>query len=123
MVSRTRSAAEHALQAVTPIWPNRQLTGHPTKTGIVDVKRAGCEWLGFHCHTGRARQSGKLIPRMWPGHKAMKALRSHMREQTERRGVRGTIAAMGAQLNLIMRGWRNYGRVGHATQQCQDLDR
>jgi RNA-directed DNA polymerase len=107
MVSRTRSEAEQALQAVTPILQKRKLTGHPTKTGIVDVKRAGCEFLGFPFHQGRARKSGKLIPRMWPGQNAMNAIRSHMREQTERRGLRGTIAAMVAPLTLILRGWRH----------------
>jgi hypothetical protein len=107
MVSRTRSEAEQALQAVTPIWQTLKRTGHPTQTGIVDVKRAGCECLGFHCHQGRARKSGKLIPLMWPGQNAMNAIRSPMREQTERRGVRGIIAAMVAPLTLLMRGWRH----------------
>ena len=123
LVSRTRSEAEQALQAVTPIVQKRKLTGHPTKTGIVDVKRAGCELLGCHFHKGRARKSGKLIPLMWPGQKAMKAIRSHIREQTERRGLRGTIAAMVATLNRIIRGWRHYFRVGHSTKKFQDLDR
>ena len=123
MVSRTRSEAEQALQAVTQILQKLKLTVHPTKTGIVDVKRAGCELLGFHCHKGSARKSGKRIPLMWPGQKAMKAIRSHMREQTERRGLRGTIAAMVAKLHLIIRGWRTYFRVGHSTKKFQDLDR
>ena len=123
IVSRTRSEAEQALQAVTQILQKLKLTVHPTKTGIVDVKRAGFEFLGFHFHKGRARKSGKLIPLMWPGQKAMKAIRSHIREQTERRGLRGTIAAMVAKLNLIIRGWRNYFRIGNSTKKFQDLDR
>jgi len=123
MVSHTRSEAEQALQAVTPILQTLKLTGHPTKTGIVDVKRAGCEVLGFHFHTGSARQSGKLIPLLWPGQNAMNAIRSHMREQTERRGWWGTRAAMVATLHLIIRGWRTYVRVGNSTTKVQDLDR
>jgi RNA-directed DNA polymerase len=122
-VSRTRSEAEQALQAVTPILQKLKLTGHPTKTGIVDVKRAGFGFLGFHFHKGRARTSGKLIPLMWPGQKAMKAIRSHIREQTERRGLRDTITAIVAKLNPIIRGWRNYFRVGNSTKKFQDLDR
>jgi RNA-directed DNA polymerase len=123
MVSRTRSEAEHARHAVTQILTKLKLTVHPTKTGIVDVKRAGCELLGCHCHKGSARTSGKLIPRRWPGQKAMKAIRSQIREQTARRGLRDTLAAMVATLNPIMRGWRHYCRVGHSTKQFQDLDR
>lgn len=123
IVSRTRSEAKQALQAVTQILQKLKLTVHPTKTGIVDVKCAGFEFLGFHFHKGRARKSGKLIPLMWPGQKAMQAIRSHIREQTERRGLRGTIAAMVAKLNLTIRGWRNYFRVGNSTKKFQDLDR
>jgi RNA-directed DNA polymerase len=123
IVSRTRSEAEQALQAVTQILQKLKLTVHPTKPGSVDVKRAGLACLGFPCHNGRARKAGKLIPLMWPGPKAMKAIRSHIREQTERRGLRGSIAAMVAQLNLIIRGGRTYCRVGNSTQKFQDLDR
>ena len=123
MVSRTRREAAHARPAVTPIVTQRTLTGHPTKTGIVDVTRAGGELLGCHCHQGSARTSGQRLPRRWPGPNAMHAIRSHMREPTARRGVRETMAAMEATRNPIIRGWRHYGRVGHATQPFQALDR
>ena len=123
LVCRTRGAAEQALQAVTQVLQQLTLTGHPTQTRIVDVKSAGCELLGCHVHQGRARTSGKLIPLMGPGQNAMNAIRRHMREQTERRGVRGTCTAIVATLNPIMRGWRTYVRVGHSTQKFQDLDR
>ena len=56
---------------------------------------------------------------MWPGQKAMKAIRRHMREQTERRGLRGTLTAIVATLNPIIRGWRNDFRVGHSTKKFQ----
>jgi RNA-directed DNA polymerase len=123
IVSRTRSEAEQALQAVTQILTKLKRTVHPTQTGIVDVKRAGCEFLGFHFHTGSARQSGQLIPLMWPGQKAMQALRGHIREQSERRGLRDPMAALGATRTPIIRGWRHDFRVGHSTKKCQDLDR
>jgi hypothetical protein len=123
LVSHTRSEAAQALPAVTPSWQQRHLTGPPTQPGIVDVKRAGFEWRGCHCHTGRARKAGKRIPRMWPGQTARQAIRSHLREQTERRGMRGPIAAMVATLHRIMRGWRTDGRLGHSTTKVQDLDR
>ena len=123
IVCRTRGAAEQALQAVTQVLQKLKLTVHPTKTRIVDVKSAGFEFLGFHFHKGRARTSGKLIPLMWPGQKAMKAIRRQIREQTERRGLRGTFTAIVAKLNPIIRGWRNDFRVGTSTKKFQDLDR
>jgi RNA-directed DNA polymerase len=123
IVCRTRGAAEQALQAVTQVLQKLKRTVQPTKTRLVDVKSAGCECLGFHFHKGRARTSGKLIPLMGPGQKAMQAIRRQIREQTERRGLRGTFTAIVAQLNPSIRGWRNYLRVGNSPKKFQDLDR
>ena len=123
IVCRTRRAAEQALYAVTQVLEKRKLTVHPTKTCIVDMQGTGFEFLGFHFHKGRARRSGKLIPLMWPGQKALQALRRRMREQTERRSVQETLTAIVAKLHPIIRGWRNYSRVGNATKKFQDLDR
>jgi hypothetical protein len=123
IVGRMRGAAKQALQAVTQVWQKLKRTGHPTKTRIVDGKRAGCEWLGCHGHQGRARTSGKRIPLIWPGQKAMKAIRRHMRAQTARRGLRGTCTAIVATLTPIIRRWRHDCRVGHSTQKFPDLDR
>ena len=100
-----------------------KLTVHPTKTRIVEVKSTGFEFLGFHFHKGRARRTGKLIPLMWPGQKAMQAIRSHIREQTERRGLKSTLKAIVAKLNPLIRGWRTYFREGNSTKKFQDLDR
>jgi len=123
IVCRTRAAAQRALEAVTRVLQKLTLTLHPTKTGSVDVKRAGFACLGVHCHQGSARQCGKRIPRMWPGPNARPAIRSRLREQTDRRGLPGSIAAMVATLNPIMRGWRHYCRVGNSTRKLQALDR
>jgi RNA-directed DNA polymerase len=71
VVCRTRSDAEQALHAVTQVVQRRKLTVHPTKTRIVDMKQTGVEFLRFHLHKGSARKSGKLVPLMWPGQKAI----------------------------------------------------
>ncbi len=123
IVCRTRGAAEHARPAVTPVVQKLKLTVPPTKTRRVDVQSAGCACLGFHVHQGRARTSGQLIPLRWPGQNAMQAIRRHRREQTERRGLRGTLTAIVATLTPIIRGWRHDFRVGHSTKKFQDLDR
>ena len=123
LVGRPRTAAAHALDAVTQVVQTLPRTGPPTKTRLVDVQSAGWECLGFHWPTGRARRSGKLFPRMWPGQKAMKAIRSPRREQPERRGLQETLPARVAPLTPILRGWRPSVRVGTSPQTFQDLDR
>jgi RNA-directed DNA polymerase len=123
MVCRTKTAAEHALQAVIQVLERLKRTLHSTKTRIVDLTQEGCELLGFHLQKVRARKSGRLMPLMWPGQKAMKAVRNQSRAETERRGLRGSMLAMVAKLHPSIRGWRNYCRIGHSTQKLQALDR
>jgi RNA-directed DNA polymerase len=123
VVCRTRAAAEQALQALAQVIGELKLQLHPMKTRIVDLKREGFEFLGFHLQKGRARRTGPLVPLMWPGQKAMKAVRSQIRAETERRGLRGAMAAMVAKLNPSIRGWRTYFRIGNSTKKFQALDR
>jgi RNA-directed DNA polymerase len=123
MVGRTQTAAEQALPAVIQVLERLKLTLHSTTTRIVDLTQEGFECLGFHVQKVRARKSGRLMPLMWPGQKAMKAVRNQIRAETERRGLRDSLLAMVAKLPPIIRGWRNDFRMGHSTQQFQALDR
>jgi hypothetical protein len=123
IVCSTRSEAERALQAIKEVLVGLKLKLHPTKSKIVEMKREGFEFLGFHFQKVKARKSGKLIPFTQPGQKAMKRVRSRMREETARKTLRFSIEAMVAKLNPIIRGWRNYFRVGNSTKKLQDLDR
>ncbi len=123
IVCRTRAAAQRTLEAVTQVLQKLKLTLHPTKTRIVEMQHEGFEFLGFHFKKVRARKSGRLVPLMWPGQKALKAVRSQIRSETLRRSLSGSLAALVAKLNPIIRGWRNDFRVGNSTQQVQALDR
>jgi RNA-directed DNA polymerase len=123
MVCRTQTVAEHARQAVIQVLERLTLRRHSTKTRLVDLTQEGCECLGCHVQQGRARKSGRLMPLMWPGPTAMKAVRHRIRAATERRGLRGSLLAMVAKLHPIIRGWRNDFRLGHSTQTFQALDR
>lgn len=57
-----------------------------------------------------------------PGQKAMQALRSRMRKQTERHGLQEPLTGIVAQRHPIIRGWRTSFRGGNATKKFQDLD-
>ena len=123
VVCRTRTAAAPALPALALVIGTRQLQRHPTKTRLVDVTREGFELLGFHVQQGRARRTGPLVPWMWPGQKAMKAVRRQIRADTARRGLRGAMAAMVAKRTPIIRGWRTDVRLGNSTTKFQGPDR
>jgi RNA-directed DNA polymerase len=119
IVCRTRAAAQRALEAVTQVLQKLKLTLHSTKTRIVERLHEGFEVLGFHFKKVKARKSGRLVPLMWPSQKALKAVRTWIRGETRRRSLSGSLAAMVAKLNPIIRGWRTYCYVGNSTRRCR----
>lgn len=100
-----------------------KLTLHSTKTRSVELLHEGLEFLGCHFKTVKARKSGRLVPLMWPSQNALKAVRTRIRGETLRRSLSGSLAAMVAKLNPIIRGWRTCFCVGNATKKLQALDR
>jgi len=123
MVCRTKMAAEHARHAGIPVLERCKLTRPSTTTRRVDLAQDGCACLGCHRQPVRARKSGRCMPLLWPGQQAMQAVRQQIRAAPERRGLRGAMLAMGAQLHPISRGWRHSCRMGHSIQTFQALDR
>jgi RNA-directed DNA polymerase len=123
IVCRTKRDAERALQVVRQIMARLKLTLHPTKTHIVDMGREGFDFLGFHFHKLKSRKSGKLLPYVWPSQKAMKAIRSKVRQITTRKRLSNPLEEVVKYLNRVIRGWRKYFRIGNSTKKFQDLDR
>lgn len=123
IICRSKQDAETALQMVKQIMGILKLTLHPTKTRIVDMGRDGFDFLGFHFHKKRARKSGKLLPYIWPAPKAMKAIRSKIHFITERMRLSNPLSEVIKFLNRVIRGWRNYFRLGNSTLKFQQLDR
>ena len=123
IVCRGKVDAEQAMGVVRQIMTKLKLQLHPTKTKLVNLKQEGFEFLGFHFRKVISRKSGKLVPLMWPGKKAMKAVRNRIRERTDRSALGRPMAEIVAQLNPIIRGWRNYFVVGHSMRHLRTLDR
>ena len=123
IVCRTRQEAETALQTVKQIMAILILTLHPTKTRVVDMGQDGFDFLGFHFHKKKSMKSSKLLPYNWPAPKAMKAVRSKIHLITERRRLSNPLSEVIKFLNRVIRGWRNYFRIGNCTLKFQQLDR
>jgi RNA-directed DNA polymerase len=122
IVCRTRREAERALQAVRSVMARLKLTLHPTKTRIVDMGREGFDFLGFHFHKMKSKKANKLLPYMWPSQKAMKVVRAKIRQITTRKRLSNPLEEVVKYLNKVIRGWRNYFRIGNSTKKLQDLD-
>jgi RNA-directed DNA polymerase len=122
IVCRSKKQAERALEMVRWIMGKLKLTLHPTKTHLVDLGREGFEFLGFHFHKRMVRKTGKLLPYFWPGQKAMKAVRSKIRQIAGYSRKRVPMERIVGELNPVVRGWRNYFSVGNSTKQLTALD-
>lgn len=123
LICRSQIKAEQALSLIRRLLDGLQLRLHPTKTRLVSTEREGFDFLGFHFHKWKSRMSGKLVPYMWPGVQAMKTIRRRIRQLTQRSGQRLSLAEIVTHLNPVIRGWRNYFRIGNASKKLQDLDR
>lgn len=125
IVCKNRQDALQAQQVIGQIMKRLKLTLHPTKTKIVKMEVGGFDFLGFHFHKMKSEvtQTGKLVPYVWPGQKAMKVVRSAIREITNRSCAQIPLEEVVRKLNRVIRGWRNYFRTGNSAAKFQALDR
>jgi RNA-directed DNA polymerase len=122
IICPTQHAANKALEVIQAIMGRLKLTLHPEKTKVIYNRKEGFDFLGFHFHKKKSRTQGKLLPYFWPSIKAMKAIRMAIREVTGRNRLRQTPEEIIKRLNPIVRGWRNYFKIGHSTQKFKQLD-
>lgn len=122
IICRTKQQARQAHQVVQQVIEKLKLRLHPVKTRLVDMGREGFDFLGFHFHKMKAKKTGKQLPYMWPGQKAMKAIRSEVHERTTRQKLAEGLEEIIRQLNPVIQGWRNYFQIGNSTEKLQELD-
>ena len=123
IICRTKQDAETAMQKVAQVMELLKLTLHPTKTRVVDMGQDGFDFLGFHFHKKKSRKSGKLLPYIWASPKSMMNIRHKIHFITERKRLSNTPDEVIKFLNMVIRGWRNYFRIGNCSLKFQQLDR
>jgi group II intron reverse transcriptase/maturase len=123
IICRTKQDAEIAMQKVTQVMELLKLTLHPTKTRVVDMGQDGFDFLGFHFHKKKSRKRAKLLPYIWASPKSMMNIRRKIHFITERKRLSNTPDEVIKFLNMVIRGWRNYFRIGNCALKFQQLDR
>ena len=123
IICRTKHDAETAMQKVAQVMELLKLSLHPTKTRVVDMGQDGFDFLGFHFHKKKSRKSGKLLPYIWASPKSMMNIRRKIHYITERKRLSNTPDEVINFLNMVIRGWRNYFRIGNCVIKFQQLDR
>ncbi len=127
----TKAAVEAARRRVGLVLTRLGLELHPEKTRLVDLSwgREGFDFLGCHL---RQRLSGPIWERSrrrvyvlqrWPSQRAMRQVRTRLRELTPRRRCHEDLRPVIAEVNAVVRGWGQYFRTGNAATRFVQLDR
>jgi len=102
VLCRDAAEAERALQVLRDWTAAAGLTLHPHKTRIVDTRRDGFDFLGYHF----ARNT------RWPRAKSTQKLKDTIRTQTRRADGR-SLQVIIATVNQTLRGWFAYFQHSH----------
>jgi RNA-directed DNA polymerase len=127
----TKAQVEEARQRVGRVLARLGLELHPEKTRMVDLSRgrAGFDFLGCHL---RKRMSGPrweqtrrrvFYLQRWPSLRAMRRIRTRVRELTPRSRCHADLRSVIADLNPVLRGWGQYFRTGNAATKFHHIDR
>jgi RNA-directed DNA polymerase len=126
VLCRTKVQADEALRRVREILEGLSLELHPEKTRVLELGEdsGGFVFLGCYLRIVRSYFKGRTYLFRWPSPKAMKSLRSRVKELTDRRRRAGMrdIEKVIADLNPVLRGWGNYFRTGNASRHFITID-
>jgi RNA-directed DNA polymerase len=100
-----------AVLALVKEWTaSASLTLHPTKTRLVDERKDGFDFLGYHFEAGKR----------WPRGKSLKKFRETIRAKTKRSSGRSMSQTI-ADVNRTLRGWFEYFKHSyHKTFRTED---
>ena len=127
----TKAAVEEARRRVGLVLTQLGLELHPAKTRLVDLSwgHEGFDFLGCHLHKRlsgpiwkRSRQRVYFLQR-WPSQRAMRQVRTRLRDLTPRRRCHEDLRAVIAEITPVVRGWGQYFRTGNAATRFLQIDR
>ncbi len=123
---RTQKDADVGFRLVEEKLSDLGLELHEDKTKIVDTTsgKGGFDFLGFHHRRVKSHKYRRFYTQKWPSGKAMKSIRSRVRDLTGRRTTLcWDMGLMVSRLNPILRGWMNYFRWGNSSDKFTRIDR
>jgi RNA-directed DNA polymerase len=121
----TRQRADEAHRRVAEILARLGLRLHPEKTRIACLTegRDGFDFLGFHHHKVESwRYRGHFYLQRWPSDRAMRSIRTKIRDLTDRGRVGEHVDWAVRNLNRVLRGWGAYFRYGNSARKFSAVD-
>ena len=116
-----KGAAGRILRGLRAVLNDLGLSLNEGKTRIVDARRESFNFLGFRIVMRNGRESRRLFPFIDPSKKAMKHVRSEIRQLTTERFSATPTEIVIRRVNEVVRGWVGYYYYGNCTSAMSAL--
>ena len=116
-----RGNTDRILNGVRRVFDNLGLNLNEEKTHVVDARQESFNFLGFSIGMKRGRKTGKIYPHTEPSKKALKHIRSEIKQLTTERYSATPTEVVIRRVNEVARGWVGYFRYGNCTKVMSTL--
>ena len=111
-----RGNTDRILKGVKRVLEDLGLALNEEKTRIVDARQESFNFLGFSIGMKRGQKTGKMYPHTEPSKKALKHIRSEIKQLTTERYSATPTEVVIRRVNEVARGWVGYFRFGNCTK-------
>ncbi|MEI7639554.1 MAG: group II intron reverse transcriptase/maturase, partial [Syntrophus sp. (in: bacteria)] len=116
-----RGNTDRILTGIKRVLDDLGLTLNEEKTRIVDARQESFDFLGFSIGMKRGLRTGKIYPHTEPSKKALKHIRSEIKQLTTERYSATPTEVVIRRVNEVARGWVGYFRFGNCTKAMSSL--
>ena len=116
-----RGNTDRILTGIKRVLDDLGLTLNEEKTRIVDARQESFDFLGFSIGMKRGLRTGKIYPHTEPSKKALKHIRSEIKQLTTERYSATPTEVVIRRVNEVARGWVGYFRFGNCTKTMSAL--
>ncbi len=116
-----RGNTDRILTGIKRVLHDLGLTLNEEKTRIVDARQESFDFLGFSIGMKRGLRTGKIYPHTEPSKKALKHIRSEIKQLTTERYSATPTEVVIRRVNEVARGWVGYFRFGNCTKTMSAL--
>lgn len=118
-----RGNTDRILKGVKLVLENLGLTLNEEKTRVVDAHQESFNFLGFSIGIKRGKKTGKIYPHTEPSKKALKHIRSEIKQLTTERFSATPTEIVIRRVNEVARGWVGYFRFGNCAKTMSSFKR
>ena len=114
-VALCKGNAGQILKGIKTVLSDLGLTLNEEKTRVVDTRHESFNFMGFTIVMKRGRRTGRAFPLIVPSKKAVKHIRSEIKQLTTERYSATPTEVVIQRVNEVVRGWMGYFYYGNCT--------